>query len=484
MTSSAFGATSDSGVGSTRSCGGLDVRVRVALGVVTVAIAMIGVFSHASRLPFVADDYIYLDDVQQPRWWHSGRVWNVKGTPFRPVLFLWFWASHHLFGLHPLPYHLAAGIVVLIAGVTTALIARRLGLHRGAYVAAAVVCLHASMMTVIGWASAANSAIGMALALAALYCLLRPRVRVVEILLGVALFGIALLTREVVAVLPIIVFGARLVVDNESRFGNRLKRAVLVSLPLWVVAAIYAAVRHGSGFTSDAGPYAQKLSWHGFSNLHRLAEIATDAEPFRSSALYDSFVVVAWVVLIGSCVLAVRSRRWQGLFGIGWSLVAVLPVLFLVNHGMSYYYIDFALPGLAIAIGTAAEWATRRLSQHGRTVAVGAFLVAFTLLSYKTARVQERSPLRAEAYRGARVIAQVKRLNPYLPKGTTLRVRYSNPADLYLTAKGHAFRIVYHDPTLNVVYVYDPTYRVLGCVPYCGASAGARDRLRVGLRSG
>ncbi len=94
------------------------------------------VFASATRVPLFADDYAYLARVQTPGWWHSSAIWDPAGTffthHFRPGLFLWFGFVHGLFGLHPVPMHIATGFIVFAGAVLTGLVAWRLGLRCGA----------------------------------------------------------------------------------------------------------------------------------------------------------------------------------------------------------------------------------------------------------------------------------------------------------------------------------------------------------------
>jgi hypothetical protein len=302
-----------------------------------------------------------------------------------------------------------------------------------------------------------NSALGNCFALGALALLLRRRTRFIDVAGAVVLFVVGLLSREVVIVVPAILLVARYQIDGSQRRLARLRHGLVCSVPLWLVAGVYLVIRLRAGTPPAGNPYAQRLSLHAFSNIGRLAQIATDTERFKSTTAYALFVIAGWLVLAVLCAIAaVRSGRWQGLFGLAWALVAVLPVIFLVNHTMDYYYIDLALPGLAIAVGTAFEWSISTLSSHGQgAIAFGLFGVLI-LVSLNTARVQERANLDRKVWRTSQFVRQVERENPNPPKGSILYVKYSNPADIDLTVNGHLFRVIYHDPTLIVRYVYDP----------------------------
>jgi hypothetical protein len=442
---------------------------RTGLACSGLACLMAVVFASAARLPLLSDDYAYLDVVQHPGWWHSSSMtWDVGRTPFRPVLQIWFGVVNQFFGLHPLPFHIASALLVLIAGVMTGLVARRLGLRSGAYAAAALSCLHASMTTPIGWASAANSPLATALALGALYCMLRVHLRPVDVAASCALFVVALNTREVVVMAPAILVVTRYLVESGRPRLTRLKRSLYVSLPLWLVLVAYAVVRRLAGFDATTGNYAQRLSSRGLTNLGRLMQVATDLEPFGNARAYSVFVAGFWIALIGLCALAaLRFQRSQGLVGLTWALLGVLPVIFLASHKMDPYYIDFALAGVAIAAGTVFEWIADSLTRRNRIVFAAGCLAALVAVSFYTARRQERAKLGLYARATAVLVDHVRRGNPHPTKGSTIAVGTDAEhldAAVYLTANGRLFRVIYDDPLLGVVYT-DRSDHVLYTAP-------------------
>ena len=411
------------------------------------------VFTSAARAPLLLDDYAYLAVVQRHGWWHSGTLWNPSGLSgdhlYRPILFVWFGVLNRLFGLHPLPFHIATGLLVVTAGAMTGLVGRRLGLRSGAYAAAAVFCLHASMATPIAWTSAASSPLGAALAMGALYVMLRPRVRPVDVGAACGLFLAALLTREVVAVTPAILVMTRYLVENGERWPVRLKRCVVASLPLWLVLVAYAIVRRLAGFVSTTGRYEQRLTGHGFRNLGQLMEYATE---FGYARRDGTFVAVFWVALVGLCTLAaLRSHRSQGLIGLAWALLGVLPVIFLALQPMQYYYIDFALPGIALAVGSVFQWIADAIPNRDRIAFAATCLAILATLGFYTARQEVHAYLGGATAVTNRLIAQVKRDDPHPAEGSTIllpisaaHAAYHDYADL--------IRVIYRDPTLNVAF--------------------------------
>lgn len=426
---------------------------RVAVLVAALATLATLLFIPALKLPLFADDYVFISHGKVPGWWHSHATWNFGTDLFRPIPRIWIGAFNHMFGLHPVPFHIASLALLVGAGVVLALIARRLGLGIGAYAAAAVFCLHASMATPVGWAAAVNSPLASLLSLSAVFVLLRRRIRPVDVVVACVLFAMALMTREVVAVTPGILLLTRFMVETGQEWRPRIRRTIVASLPLWAVLIFYAVIRRLAGFSSSSGAYAQKLSTHGFTNLGRLMQYATDFDRFASPHGYDTFVDVFWVGLIGLCVLAAwRWHRPLGLIGLAWAGLGVLPVIFLATHAMSYYYVDFGLPGLAITAATLFQLAVDLLPDRAEVPVGVACLAALLVVSANTTQKELDKSTRAETRQSQIIINRLKRQYPNPPKGSTIVV-HGTSYDYYLLGNGTALRVIYNDPTLKVVFV-------------------------------
>jgi hypothetical protein len=429
------------------------MRLRLVAASFGLAAVATVVFSSAARLPFVSDDYSYLETVRQPGWWHAESVWNPRGSPFnhlyRPMLSVWFGLLYHTVGLHPLPFHVATGVLVIVAGVMTAAVGRRLGLRSGAYAAAVVYCLHASMATPVGWTSAASSPLATALALGSVYLLLGRRLRAREIAASSVLFVLALMTREVVAVTPALVVLCVCAVDEGRPWLTRVRRSLIVSLPLWLVLVAYATVRRASGFDSTLGAYQQRIGTHAFTNLWRLMRYATE---FGLSNRLGALVAAFWIVLIGLCIsAAVRTRLPQGLVGVAWAFFGVLPVIFLTRHAMDYYYLDFALPGVALAAGTVFQWIFETSSQNMRLAAAATCVAGLAALGFYTARQEEHTYLAKRAPVYTAVIAYVTRHNPDPAKGSTIRLPITAAQATY-GSYPNLVRVIFNDSSLQVSY--------------------------------
>ncbi len=131
-----------------------------------------------------------------------------------------------------------------------------------------------------------------------------------------------------------------------------------------------------------------------------------------------------------------------------------MPVTFLAAHNMSYYYIDFALPGLALAVGTVFEWIADALPDRGRVGFAAGCLILLVALSSYTARQELHVYLEVFADRTGQLIDQAKQDNPHPSKGSTMH-RAERRHDVHDTCSldGDLYRVIFHDPSLKVTFV-------------------------------
>jgi hypothetical protein len=412
------------------------------------------VFWQPAQIRFLSDDYLYLDLTQRSGWWHSGGFWSLDGTLSRHLLYVWFAILRIPFGLHPVPYHIATGALVVVDGLLVGLVARRLGLRSGALAAAPFFALHGAMGVPIAWASAANSPLSVAFALGAIYLLLTPRPRAAASVGACALLLCGLLTREVVAVTPAVLVLARALVE-EGALRHRVQRAAIVSLPLWATLGAYLAARFASGFNNTGGPYEQRIGTHAVENFVALLKFPTNLWAFdRLQPLMTLF----WVVLFGLCVLAAkRCQTPHGLIGLAWAFLGLLPTTFLIRHDMESYYVDFALVGVAIAVGTSFELVCRWLPRRRCVLLGSACLLGLVLVGRSTANREVNDYLRPWAARTDGITASIQEDHPDYPNEMTdpsIVVHFDGEKSvwLFLTHWGDMLRVYTGNPDLIVYY--------------------------------
>lgn len=399
---------------------------------------------------FVFDDWGYLNETQQGDWWRSS-ITDVTNPIFRPVLLGFIELQHTLFGSRPLPFHLVAFLLLLVCGVLMYRLTLRLHVDEwGARIAGAVIVLHAAMVWPIAWTSAVSSLLALALSLGVCLLLAEPEPSIRAAVAAVALFLIAIFTREVVAGLPLVVVLLRLTL-LPGPLARRVVRAARPTLGLWAVLVAYGLLRIISGAGSDGGAYEVRLGGQAVLNLLTLMKIASNAPSLPFSRSQRILAVAIWVVLVVLVIVAARAGRTQGVAGLAWFLIGVAPVVPLFRQLMVPYYLDFALPGLALVVGVAFAEIARRIPGRWAT-AMG--LVAVISLAGLSLSLAEDSlgPLTSKAARAERLEAQIRRAYPDPPEGSTIVVQDVDGASALVTVDGDMFRVIYDDPSLQVVF--------------------------------
>lgn len=404
------------------------------------------------RFGFVFDDWGYLHDTQTARWWDSS-IAHPTSPIFRPILLLAIGVQQAVFGDRPLLFHLVAWLLLLGVGVLMARLTRQLGVGvYGALGAGTFLVLHHAMVSPIAWTSALSSLIGMALALVVCRRLTRVDVTRRDQVIAGVVFALALVTREVVVGLPLVVIALRFwSVDRGA--PDRLRRALAASVPLWATLGVYAVARLAVGIHAS-GPYEQRLGRSALDNLLTLMKIASSAPSLPISRSQRIGALVIWVVLIALVALAARRGRPLGLAGLVWFLLGVAPIVGLHNQTMVPYYLDAALLGLAVAVGVVIDDLAANLPQRVLVPVLGVVTVAFAVVgvSLATDSLGYLLPKRncADALR-ARVEAEY----PH-PKPRSMIEVPDDPRARLVTVDGDLFRVVYDEPDLRIRYVPGP----------------------------
>ena len=419
----------------------------IGLTIAATAVAFVIVWAKAIGRPFVDDDWAYLNTVQHPGWWHSSEIWSPSRGLYRPVLFVWFGLLHSVAGLHPLPYHLATATVALLVGVLTWRIGVAAGLYYGAVVAGAVALLSPVVEYSVSWTAAASSPISVAFALGAILVLVGRPTTVPRSITAAFLLLLGLLTREVVIVAPTAVIAI-----SWARPGGTLKDGFRRSIPLWIADMAYLVVRAVSGARDPPGPYHLGIDSKVLTNVFSLIARTADL-PVGSFHLRDLASGVLWLLIGAMLYWALLHRRFVVLAGLVWFGIGLLPVIPLVNHAPEPYYIDFALPGLAIAIGAAFEQIADPLPNK-YAIAIGIVLVlAVGLAGRAYSEFQYVREMGGDITATQRVVAQVDAAYPPGPSGPELIVVHDDHSlrvQHNVTSDGNLFRVIFHDPSLQV----------------------------------
>lgn len=188
----------------------------------------------------LTSDYVYVAETNQAYGY------------FRPLSSLSLVADWALWGADPRGYHLTNVLLHAAATLAAALLAARLGLNRaGAWAVGALFAVHPIHTESVAWIAGRTDVLAFLLTAAAFAVHLGPRGRQPMVRTeawrepaAVLLFALALLAKEMAAVLPLwIAAWEALEKDGGERRSRRWLRALRVAAPYLVVLALYALIR-------------------------------------------------------------------------------------------------------------------------------------------------------------------------------------------------------------------------------------------------
>jgi tetratricopeptide (TPR) repeat protein len=186
----------------------------VALPALLILLALLAAYAPALRGGFVWDDDAYVTANETLRSLDGLRqIWlDPAATPqYYPLVHTTYWVEYHLWGLHPLGYHLVNVLLHGLGAVLLWTLLRRLEVP-GAWLAAAIFALHPVHVESVAWITERKNVLSGVFYLAALLAYLRfeghgrratgeQRDRRFYVLL-VVLYGCALLSKTVTFSLP------------------------------------------------------------------------------------------------------------------------------------------------------------------------------------------------------------------------------------------------------------------------------------------
>ncbi len=253
-----------------------------------------------------------------------------------------------LFGINPLPFHLAvfgaaAGVVLLLPAVL-----RRLGASDWGGFAAQVAWLANSCVAVsLCWISIFNQTLCLFLLLAAFLSLMRysetGERRWLALQWAAFILGFGAL--EVNVVYPALALGW------AWWFARPVCRKIA---PMFAVSGAYAAAQFLLSPPERSGPYALHWGWHIAGTVWKYLEMA--AGPVRLAQFVElpGWVALASTLLLaGAAVSAVWRTGKTGWLAGSWFLLPLIPYLPLRDHVMDYY---LTVPAAGIAMLAGLTW--------------------------------------------------------------------------------------------------------------------------------
>jgi hypothetical protein len=466
------------------------------VGLALLAAAAVLLYLPALKLPFFADDYLFLDQVRHRGLWASVLAPDPLSNFFRPVgRQLYFWAIAGSTHESALAFHTAnlacfLGILVALFALT-----RRLAGDLAGLIASAFVAMHYSGDVAVRWASGSQDLLAVLGALVALLLHVQGRRA------GAAgALVLAALSKEVVLLIPAIAILAARRPGEPWMASVRRAWPLGIAVALWI--ALWATMPHRrSAMATEveiglAGPLAALLhlvqvtlgaEWRP----GRLGHLAHVLPPLVPMAL--ALAALAWSrdrapggaaeVEPAPSLASWPDRRRAMALGISWALLAVVPVAAVAALWSAYYFL-FAMCGVGLAIGA---W----LASHRR----GWTLATLALLAWGSqgARTLDefavpRSPWTVESHinrfyidrasrYNASYLASLRRRYPTLPARTTLFYAGLRGNTAFQVADGPLLRWAYRDSTLHSYYLYAFRRELIGRGPF-KVFVGEQDTLR------
>lgn len=350
------------------------------------------VYLPAIRLEFAADDFLILDHLRKlDGFRHASAYFEVNFYAYyRPLVFLSFALDWTTWGLNAAGFHLTNVVLHAVNTMLVYALARRVGDARVACVAALLFTLHPANQEAVLWVSGRFDLLATAWILGSLVLLWSPRGWPYWI--GVACFGLALLSKESAATVVILAAAHGVLMD-----GRDSRWAVGRLVPLFAVSGAYVMARSVAGLAAVGGSQrlgkvVMLLAGVGAVLLFgRAAARASatqaigDAAAVRRRLVRGAVVGAGVVVALGVLVAIPRARDYIGP-SLGFATYAMYylgpmalwpgsPAFLDPNSGG--WFIG-GVAGVAAAAGLLAaawSWLRARPDLHLALVVIGAALV-------------------------------------------------------------------------------------------------------------
>jgi hypothetical protein len=407
-------------------------------------------YAAAFRVPFINDDYIFLDKTRASGFLALWRLENLSFHWYRPwSRELHYWTLQRLFGARELPFHLVSFALWLALMMAFWTLVRRLSGPATATVATAGVASLAAWGVPLSWIASVQELWMLLFALLTLHAWVAGRR-----LLATATLALALLSKESAAVLAPL-----LVLYGWMLEGRRPAEAVRRALAPIVVTAIWALVHPVLGgrlWHPISSPIEADASSQGVLAVLRAIPVTVNLDnvprpehgwtmalgPGIVGALILGAVVAAG--LAGPAEREPTHERRRVRFGAAWAVLGWAPLL-MPSLGWHAYYALLGCFGAWLALGSTL--ARRRWAAMALVMVLALIRPARAdtpSLDWGSEWYQRRA---AEFIRVMR--SQLLETHPRMPSHARLFfVRVPSNVG-FIAGDGPALRVWYGDPTLR-----------------------------------
>jgi len=304
---------------------------------------------------------------------------------YRPILNFSFMLDAQAGGQAPFIYHLDDILLHIIAVGLIYLLLRKINLKKPlAFFLSLFFLVHPALTQAVAWLPGRNDSLVTIFSLLAFLVFLRfsQTGRLSAYLGYLALFFVALLTKETAVLLPLLVIVYSLTLGRAEKITGRDRWLIIFGSV--AVGFIWAILRKlALGTTKISLGAALTSIFHNLPDAFIMS--GKMILPFNLSVLpvsLDSYywlALIAWVLLIAAWLLSKRKRGAYLIFGAAWFLIFFLPP-FLVSNGAPYFLehrLYLPMVGFLIMLGE-IDW-LKDLDWSRRRVLLGASAVLLFL---------------------------------------------------------------------------------------------------------
>lgn len=339
-------------------------------GVIEALVCVVTALAYLNTLTFgfVYDDKpAILDNVVIRSWRFLGHYFipqisadiapSASATFYRPMTDLWMRLNYATFGPNPAGWHFSMLAAHVLATYLVFAVVRKLTGNRAtAGVAAILFGLHPVHVENVAWLSSVNDLLMTVFLLASFFAYLEFRDgKKSGLAISLLWFGLALLSKETTAAFPAVIFAFAAIFAGAStgehagknepvwQAGLALKKG-LICLPYFMVLAAYLAARRLM-FHGLAQPIAS-LSWSTmlltwpsilwFDLKHLLLPVSSSefySLGYVTAPGFTSFLLPVGLLAVAAAVAAYwiskLTDRRLGAFALGWTILTILPTLYL-----------------------------------------------------------------------------------------------------------------------------------------------------------
>ena len=347
------------------------------VGIATLILAPALVYYNGLRNGFVFDDRVLVVQNLRIRDWHN---LFSHFSLYRPLRWFTYTAEYYLWGLNPLGYHLTN--ILLHVSCTLLLYLLAVRLFKGRFVPLVIALLfavHPIGTEAVNGIASRPDLLATVFLLSCLALYVRRTRSVWFYVLSVVSFGLALLSKEIVAIaIPVLLVGCDLCFDHGPKAMDVVRRNLRFYVPYGVVVALCVvagwrrfAVSERVGDVSryiEAGASSAQTSHTAIlgtwgramcENLRLLVlpyNLCADYPFSHVSSIFDARVLLPLLVCLGFILLVVKTyAHWREVsFGLFWILVTLLPVSNIVPltpHFVAERYLYAPSIGFCVILG-------------------------------------------------------------------------------------------------------------------------------------